>query len=110
MALEQQQNHGCPGCAPSNEVPMDAHHGHDMKEPAVDCEVTQGDCCDLDEISLDDRNQKSPHDKAEKTAPSISIAGLPSLAEVRADNPPTGPPDPGRGAQRLHVLYCVYLD
>lgn len=109
-AMAMEAEHACPDCPPDHEQPMASHHGHGDARAELGCVIEQPDCCELDDVSVDDR--KSQSDKNDSDDPGVSIG--PRLGAARADKGvllhTTGPPDPGGTATRLHALHCVYLD
>ena len=108
MAMEAE--HACPDCPPDHEQPMAAHHGHGDSHADPGCMIEQPDCCELDDVSVDDR--KPTFDKDDSDHPGAADASR--IAAACADagilRHKTGPPDPGGTSTRLHALHCVYLD
>ena len=108
MALEQEPIRPC--CPPDHAQHVDSHHEHASDAKSTHCHSAAGDCCDIDEFSIDDRSQKSGKDSAEQLLLVTAMDTACTILRSRSVVFPTGPPDPPPGAQRLHAIYCVYLD
>ena len=115
---------GCPGCPPDHaETHAESHSGHHehaadvthhhAEEPAADrshCGLDERDCCDLDELSVDDRPQNPKADSNVVAAVHFDT-GFPQVADkAPACRLATGPPRSTNGSARLHAINCVYLD
>lgn len=90
---------------------MPAHHGHHAHTTDQQGNSHEADCCDLVEVSVDDRSPSVE----KKAAGDVTIAMLPNedaRAAVFAHRLQTSsdPPYRSSGAPRLHVVNCVYLD
>lgn len=90
---------------------MPEHHGHHAQTTDQHGNLHDADCCDLGEVSVDDRSPTV--DK--KAAGDVAIAMLQN-EDARAAvfshrlHTSTDPPYRSSGAPRLHVINCVYLD
>lgn len=110
-AMAVEKDHDCPSCPPDHQQEIASHHAHDVDGDVANCVTAQPDCCELDQVSLDDRSQSVEKKSGENTA----FVVAPSLAELRSpamqyERRSTGPPGLVRGSPRLHVINCVYLD
>ena len=107
MAFES-DDHDCPHCPPAEEHAMAGHHGHTEVERS--CATMQSDCCDLAEVTVDSRTEKSQF----KSSPDIVLIDAALRADLalpmRRSVAAADPPDPPGPSKRLHVLNCVYLD
>ena len=108
MALQQEAI--CPDCPPGHSQQMASHHGHDESDSAPSCNTAQTDCCDFGDFTVDDRGQKSGKNGGEQFALVPVLETVKLARHVRLTVFVTGPPDPAPGTQRLHAIYCVYLN
>lgn len=109
-AMAMESDHSCPDCPPEAAQEVVSHHDHAVAEKGADCSFAQADCCQIDQINIDDRSQKSGKDDGKKIAVITNIGFGQFSAYSLTPEFPTGPPDPGPGTTRLHALFCVYLD
>ena len=98
----------CPHCPPVETHEMAGHHGH---EKVTDCATLKADCADADEYSVDSRSGKL--DDSASADPILAPAPetrAPAISRAYLRPPALGPPAPGVGPHRLHLLNCVFID
>lgn len=85
-----------------------AHHSHDVTHGS---HAVEADCCDLGSASIDDRpTPKKPDFSADLTTTASDASGWRIESSAGRLHTTTDPPARRRGAPRLHVINCVYLD
>lgn len=117
---------GCPDCPPAATDAHTAHgmhggthdggHGahsgaHELPASGPHCGVDQADCCELDDLHVDDRSQKLERD----AGPAVSFGLLDNAWQVDREasgsiGHSTGPPRCSTGGVRLHAFHSVYRD